>query len=192
MRVVFIGPPGAGKGTQSKRLVQFLGVPHLSTGDLLREAIRKGSELGQIAAPLMEQGRLVPDNLVLKILCERLGEPDCKGGCLLDGVPRTIPQAQELNKYFLTRHQAIDAAIELRVPDEELLKRLGHRARAVDDPRPDDQPEKIPLRIQTYHNQTVPLLDYYQKRSLLYTIDGIGSPDEVFARIQKAIENVRA
>jgi len=192
MRVVFVGPPGAGKGTQSKLLVDYLAIPHLSTGELLREVIRSGTAVGRTVGPIMAEGKLVPDELVLGVFRERLGRGDCGEGCLLDGVPRTIRQAEAIDEIFAERGEAVDIAIELSVPDAELVRRLNGRGNEPESPRPDDRPEKIPLRLKVYQDQTKPLVDYYQKHGVLRKIDGIGTTEEVFGRIQGAIEAMRS
>ncbi len=188
MRIVFIGPPGAGKGTQAVRLADHLGIPHLSTGDILRSAKRAGTDLGKRVAPIMDAGGLVNDELMLGVVRERLAQDDCGGGFLLDGFPRTIPQATGLQQMLQQSAQQLDYVIELRVADDELKKRLERRFHEMENPRADDQPEAIPKRLAKYHSETAPLLDFYRGRDrLLKTIDGIGSIDEVFDRILAAI-----
>ncbi len=189
MRIVFIGPPGAGKGTQSVRLVEYLEIPHLSTGEMLRDAKKRGTELGLIAAPIMDRGDLVPDPLVLKILGKRLHEPDCGNGWLLDGFPRTIGQAQSLDQYLADKGTSLNCVIELFVPDDELQQRLANRYLQLENPRPEDQPEAIPRRISLYRSQTEPLIEYYRQSDVLRSVDGIGTMDEIFHRILDCIHD---
>ena len=184
MRIVFIGPPGAGKGTQAIRLAAHLNIPHLSTGDILRAAKQAGTELGKKVAPIMAAGGLVSDELMLGVVDERLAEGDCRNGYLLDGFPRTIPQAEAFAEMLSSQNSCLDCVIELRVDDDELKKRLELRFHQLDSPRPDDMPEAIPRRIEVYHRETKPLLEFYsQTDGLLKSIDGSGSIDDVFERI---------
>jgi adenylate kinase len=184
MRIVFIGPPGAGKGTQSVRLARYLKIPHLSTGDILRAAKKAGTDLGKIVGPIMDSGGLVGDELML----ERLSSDDCANGFLLDGFPRTVPQAAGFCKHLEEKGQRLDHVIELRVADVELRKRLEARFQDLRDPRPDDHPDAIPRRLNVYHNETSPLLGFYSRLGgVLKTVDGLGSMDNVFERILLAI-----
>lgn len=178
MRVVFVGPPGAGKGTQSQRLVGYLGVPHLSTGDIFREAREKGTDLGKQATEFIDRGELVPDELVVGIVEERLLMPDCDKGCLLDGFPRTVGQARQLDGYLKKIGTPLDLVLELTVGEDELKRRLLERGRA------DDKLATILHRMRVYRTQTKPLLDYFRAQRLLETIDGSGTPDVVFERIK--------
>jgi adenylate kinase len=186
MRIVFIGPPGAGKGTQAQRLEEQRGIVHLSTGEMLRDSIKAGTELGRQAARYMETGELVPDDVVVGIVAERLARPDCDSGCLFDGFPRTVPQAKTLDKLLAQQGRKIDLALELQVQPAHLIERLLSRGRT------DDQMETIGKRFREYDRLTQPLLDYYRRQGILRTIDGDASPPEVFDRIQAAIADVEA
>lgn len=186
MLLVFIGPPGAGKGTQCKRLLDYLRVPHLSTGELLRRAFEQQSPLGIMADSYMKNGRLVPDPLVMSIVGERLDSPDCRTGCLFDGFPRTIGQAESLDIYLRDRGTPLDVVLELKVDEAVLIERMIQRAKI--EARPDDTPETIANRMQVYKTSTMPLLNYYSQRGLLESVDGLGTTDEVFARIKAIID----
>ena len=182
MRIVFIGPPGAGKGTQAALVVGRYGIAHLSTGDMLRAARDAQTELGKLADQYMSAGQLVPDEIILKIVQERLQADDCRRGYLLDGFPRTLAQAEALDRMLSQDGTPLDVVLELRVPEEELFRRLSGRGRA------DDKPEVIRQRLVAYRQQTEPLLDYYQRRGLLQTIDGLGTVEEIFQRIQQVLD----
>ncbi len=186
MRIILLGPPGAGKGTQAQKLVERLKVPHLSTGDMFRQAIAANTAVGQTAKGYMDAGQLVPDEVVLALVEQRLEQTDCAVGCLLDGFPRTVKQAEALDKYFASRGKPLDGVIELTVDEEELIRRLMARGRG------DDQPEVIRERMVAYHRQTKPLSDYYRQRRVLVEIDALGTVDEVFSRLTKAVDKLAA
>jgi adenylate kinase len=189
MLIVFIGPPGSGKGTQAKRLLEYLRIPHLSTGDLLREAKAANNSFGRLAAQYMDQGRLVPDPLVLAMVGEKLQQPEFADGCLFDGFPRTLQQARSLDEMLAQRRTPLDMAIELRADENELITRMLRRASA--ERRADDNPQTIAHRLEVYRQQTAPLLDYYRFKGVLTPIDGMGTPDEVFERIKAAVDKRR-
>ena len=182
MRMVFIGPPGAGKGTQAEKIVSRYTIAHLSTGDMLRAARDAKTPLGLQADEYMSRGELVPDQLIIDLIRERLTSPDCQRGYLLDGFPRTIAQAEALDKMLAEKKTPLDVVLELQVPEEELFRRLAGRGRA------DDKPEVIRQRLVAYRNQTAPLLSYYQHKGLLRTVDGVGTVEEIFQRIQGILD----
>ena len=186
MYVVFIGPPGAGKGTQAKRLVEHLAIVHVSTGDVLRQAVKDGTELGTTAKEFLDRGALVPDELVVSIVSQRLQQPDCRDGCLLDGFPRTLGQAQSLDACLGERGTPLDLVLELKVDEQELRHRMLERARIEN--RADDTPHTIAKRFEVYRQETEPLVGYYQKKGLLQTVDGMGTPDEVYQRITACVD----
>ncbi len=213
MNLIFLGPPGSGKGTQAKMLVDKYGIPQISTGDILREAVKEGTPLGKEAKKYMDEGKLVPDEVVVGIVRERLKEPDCTKGFILDGFPRTIPQAEALDKTLQKMGKGIDHVLSLEVDKEELVRRLSGRRTCkkcgamyhiIFDPpkkdgicdrcggelyqRDDDKEETIRERLRVYEEQTAPLIEYYRKKGLLRPIDGVGKIEEIFARITEAIE----
>lgn len=208
MKIIMLGAPGAGKGTQAKMIADKYQVPHVSTGDIFRANIKEGTELGKEAKTYMDKGLLVPDELTVKILLDRVAKEDCKNGYVLDGFPRTIPQAEVLDKALSEMGDAIDFAIDVEVPDENIIRRMsGRRAclacgatyHIVHVPpkkegicdkcgkelvlRDDDKPETVKNRLEVYHDQTQPLIDFYTKKGILKTVDGTQDMNDVFAAI---------
>ncbi len=185
MRLVFLGPPGSGKGTQAKLLAARLNVPAISTGDMLREAVRQGSPLGRRARAIMESGELVPDDVVIGLIRERIAAPDARRGFLLDGFPRTIEQAEALDRLLAGNGGGLDAVINLSVPEGTLLERtLG---RAALEGRADDRPETVAERLRVYREKSEPLVSRYRAAGLLTDVDGSGEISEVASRIDRAL-----
>lgn len=185
MRVVLLGPPGCGKGTQAVLLKKKLDVPHISTGDLLRGAVKAGTELGLKAKAVMEAGELVSDDLVLGILKDRLSEDDVDNGFILDGFPRNLVQCEMLEELLEEMEQPVDLAVELRVDAEELVSRLAERA--AQEGRADDNETTVRKRLEVFKEQTAPVVDYYEKRDKLRSVNGLGTIEEVAARISEAV-----
>ncbi len=207
MRIILIGPPGSGKGTQAKRIVDKLNIPHISSGDMLREAVRNATPLGKEAESYMKQGALVPDNLVIEMIAKRLLQPDAREGFLLDGFPRTLRQSQALDEALEGTHVKIDYVLIIEVPDKEIIDR--NTGRRIDlqtgkiyhvkfDPPPaeiasrviqrdDDMEETVKYRLEKYHADTEPLIPYYEKQDLVRKVSGIGSLEEVKSRLFKIL-----
>jgi adenylate kinase len=185
MRLVLLGAPGSGKGTQATTLKTALGVPHVSTGDLLRAAVKAGTPLGIKAKAVMEAGQLVSDEIVLGMLEERLAEADAKAGFILDGYPRNVAQCAALESLLARIGQPLDVAVKLEVPNELIVQRIAGRAAA--EGRKDDSPETVRERLRIYAEQTEPVAGYFAEQGKLVTIDGVGELDEVFKRITAAL-----
>ena len=182
IKVVFLGPPGAGKGTQAVRIAKKYNVPHISTGDILRAAVKEGTELGKLAKSYMDRGELVPDDVIIGIIRERLSQPDVRErGFILDGFPRTIAQAEALDELLAKMELPLDKVIYLNVDDEEIVKRLLARGRA------DDTEEVIRNRLKVYREQTAPLVDYYTEKGLLVEIYGVGEIEEITKKIEESL-----
>jgi adenylate kinase len=191
MRLILLGPPGAGKGTQAQHLVAKYGLLQLSTGDMLRAAVKAGTPVGRQAADIMARGALVPDDIVVKIVAQRIEQPDARKGFILDGFPRTVPQAEALDHMLTERDLALDAVIELRVDEDALLRRIESRIagmKARGEPlRDDDSPEVLHRRLAAYREQTAPLIAYYRNRGALRSVDGMAPIAKVAAAIEKVV-----
>jgi adenylate kinase len=212
VNVVFLGPPGAGKGTQARRLAERYGVPSIATGDILREAMASGSELGRRAKAYYDRGELVPDEVMLEVVADRLRQPDTQRGFVLDGFPRTVPQAEGLDRVLERTGRRVEAAVLFQVPREALVRRLagrwvcragGHVYHEVYSPprvpgrcdvdgselvqREDDRPETVERRLEVYARQTEPVVEYYRARGVLHTVDASGDPEEVGRRVEAVL-----
>ena len=212
MKIIMLGAPGAGKGTQAKKIAAKYNIPHISTGDIFRANIKNGTELGKKAKTYMDQGLLVPDELVVDLVVDRVNQEDCKEGYVLDGFPRTIPQAEALDVALEKLGQKVDYAIDVDVPDENIVHRMGGRRACVGFGatnhlqyaptkvegicdtcgkelilRDDDKPETVKKRLGVYHEQTQPLIDYYTKAGILTTVDGTIDIEDVFQTIVKIL-----
>ena len=213
MKIIMLGAPGAGKGTQAKKIADKYQVPHISTGDIFRANIKEGTELGKEAKTYMDAGQLVPDELTVKILLDRVAKDDCKDGYVLDGFPRTIPQAEVLDEALTKLGDKIDFAIDVDVPDENIVRRMGGRRACVTcgatyhiehvPPkkdgicdtcgselilRDDDKPETVSNRLKVYHDQTQPLIDFYTEKGVLKSVDGTIDMMDVFASIKAILD----
>jgi adenylate kinase len=213
MKIIMLGAPGAGKGTQAKKLAAKYGIPHISTGDIFRANIKNGTELGQKAKVYMDQGLLVPDELVVDLVVDRFKSPDCENGYVLDGFPRTIPQAKALDEALAKNNDEVEYAIDVDVPDAVIISRMSGRRACVNcggtyhvetiPPkqegicdvcggelilREDDKPETVEKRLKVYHEQTQPLIEYYQGKGILKSVDGTKDLDIVFNEVVNIVE----
>jgi len=191
LNLVLFGPPGAGKGTQAKVLVETRGLPQLSTGEMLRAAVKAGTPLGKKVDALLTKGELVPDAIVIDIIAERYDQPDCAKGAVFDGFPRTIAQAEALDAMLAARGKRIDAVLELKVNDKALLDRVEQRIKDGGILRSDDTPETLQHRLGVYYKNTAPLLDYYGKQGKVVTIDGMAAIADVTKHIAAALDAIR-
>jgi adenylate kinase len=182
---IFLGPPGAGKGTQSSRLAARQGVPQISTGDMLRQAAAEGTPLGLKAKKIMEAGELLPDAVIVDLIRERIARPDCVHGFFLDGFPRTSGQAEALDRMLAERGLSVDAVVNLDVDEGKLVERMAGRAK--NEGRADDNPETIRERLRVYREKTAPLVSWFEKKGRLVTVDGLGEIGEVSRRIEDAL-----
>lgn len=184
MRIILFGPPGAGKGTQAKLIEKEFGIPQLSTGEMFRAAIRNETPLGKKVKVIMDEGKLVPDDTVVDLVEEALDKPEFEKGYILDGFPRTVPQADAFDSLLKKHGKKLAAFLSLEVPEEELMRRILSRGEG----RSDDTPEKVKTRLEVYNDETAPVLNYYKKKGLYKAIDGIGTVDEIYARIVDALK----
>lgn len=191
MNLVLFGPPGAGKGTQAKVLVETRGLPQLSTGEMLRAAVKAGTPLGKKVDALLTRGELVPDDIVIDIIAQRYDQSDCANGAVFDGFPRTIAQAEALDAMLAARGKKIDVVLELKVNDKVLLERVEQRIKEGGILRSDDTPETLKHRLGVYYKNTAPLLEYYGKQGKIVTIDGMARIPEVTSKIAAALDQAR-
>ncbi len=190
MKLILLGPPGAGKGTQAKLLEDKYGCTQLSTGDMLRAAVAAGTDVGKQAEAVMARGDLVPDDVVVGIISDRIDEPDCAAGFILDGFPRNVTQAEALDVMLADKGLALDAVVELAVDDAILVSRIEKRAAETEGgPRADDNVEALRQRLQVYHAQTAPLIDYYGEKGVLRSVDGMAEIDTVSGQIAAALDS---
>lgn len=191
MNLILLGPPGAGKGTQAKRLEQVHGLKQLSTGDMLRAEVAAGSELGQKAKAIMDAGQLVSDDIIIAMIASKLDTPECQNGVIFDGFPRTVAQADALDKMLAAKGRPLTAVIELQVNEDVLVDRLNNRISEMtargETPRSDDNAETLRKRLQVYRDQTAPIIPYYERKQTLRSVDGMADIDDVAAQIDAVL-----
>lgn len=185
MRIIIFGPPGAGKGTQANLISEEYQIPHLSTGEIFRSAIKNETKLGKEVKSILDAGDLVPDEKVVALVEEELKDQKYEDGYILDGFPRTVPQAKAFDRILNKKGKSLDAFLQLQVPQVELVDRILSRGEG----RSDDTPEKVKNRLEVYWNETQPVLDYYEKQSVVEEIDGVGTIEEIFGRIKETLSN---
>lgn len=183
MNLIIFGPPGAGKGTQAEKMENHFEIPHLSTGNIFRENIKNETPLGKKVKSILDEGQLVPDETVVDLVTDELQKDRYNDGVILDGFPRTVPQAEALDAFFEKNGNKIDAFLTLNVPEKELINRILSRGEG----RTDDTPEKVKTRLDVYHKETSPVLNYYRNKGAVKEIDGVGSIEEIFSRIKNAV-----
>jgi len=186
MKLILFGPPGAGKGTQAKKISSHYSIPHLSTGNIFRYNIKNQTDLGKKVKSILDAGELVPDETVVELVVDELKKPEYKNGYILDGFPRTIPQAKALDSHLESKGTGVDLFLTLTVPDDELVNRILSRK----DGRSDDTPEKVKKRLEVYYDETEPVLNHYRKKNLSKEIDGVGTIDEIFGRIKSVLDKI--
>jgi adenylate kinase len=186
--LVFLGPPGVGKGTQAARLAAELDLPHISTGDIFRDHLKRETELGLQVKEIMNSGGLVPDTLVVSLMQDRLSQPDCERGCILDGFPRTVPQAEELDLALGAGGESVTAALYFDAPREVVIERIA--GRAMQEGRTDDTPETVKKRLEEYDAQTGPLVPYYRERGLLHEYDARGGIEDIFGAVKATVSGL--
>ena len=186
MKLILFGPPGAGKGTQAKKISSHYTIPHLSTGNIFRYNIKNQTDLGKKVKSILDAGELVPDETVVDLVVDEIQNDKYKNGYILDGFPRTIPQAEALDNFLESQGNSVDLFLTLSVPEQELINRILSR----EDGRSDDTPKKIKTRLDVYHKETAPVLNHYKEQGKVHQVNGVGSIDEIFGRIKKVLDTL--